>query len=79
MYHIFILLEIYASYELYNGYNDQVIDLYTGLYRPVSYVNHEFGNIQSLFNVGNKLWKIHALYMIKHFNVYCFFSARIIF
>ena len=47
----------YRSYELYNGYNNQVIDLYSGLYRSVSYVNQEFKSIQNLFDINNKYGK----------------------
>ncbi|CAI27899.1 Probable 3-hydroxyacyl-CoA dehydrogenase [Ehrlichia ruminantium str. Gardel] len=47
----------YRSYELYNGYNNQVIDLYTGLYRSISYINQEFKSVESLFDTNNKYGK----------------------
>ena len=44
----------YRFYELYNGNNSQVIDLHTGLYRSAFSINHEFINIDNLFNTKNK-------------------------
>ncbi|WDM84929.1 3-hydroxyacyl-CoA dehydrogenase [Ehrlichia sp. JZT12] len=44
----------YRFYELYNGNNNQVIDLRTGLYRSVFSIDQGFINIDNLFNTDNK-------------------------
>ncbi|MGN7618453.1 MAG: 3-hydroxyacyl-CoA dehydrogenase [Ehrlichia sp.] len=44
----------YRYYELYDGINNQVIDLHTGLYRSVFSISQEFVNIGNLFNTENK-------------------------
>ncbi|AAZ68492.1 3-hydroxyacyl-CoA dehydrogenase [Ehrlichia canis] len=44
----------YRFYELYGGNNNQVIDLYTGLYRQAYVVSRDFEKIQDLFCANNK-------------------------
>ncbi|ABD44932.1 3-hydroxyacyl-CoA dehydrogenase, C-terminal domain protein [Ehrlichia chaffeensis str. Heartland] len=44
----------YRFYELYGGNSNQVIDLHTGLYRKAYIINHDFKNIQDLFDIHDK-------------------------
>ncbi|RZB13085.1 3-hydroxyacyl-CoA dehydrogenase [Ehrlichia minasensis] len=44
----------YRFYELYDGNHNQVIDLYTGLYRQTYIVSRDFEKIQDLFGANNK-------------------------